>query len=287
VEVLVVTAIVLVGMALAIPAIHAAQIFARRARAENNLKQIGLALHNYLDSNGVFPMSAVASEDAKQHGVGHSGFTALLPFLERASVYNHYNFSLEPWDAVNSTVTRVRVNEFLAPENKDIESKPAEKISLHGKPLSGKNQFGPLHFGMNWGGGHEGFGDDFVARKGKYKGLLMTVLDAEGRKAGARNVGIAQITDGTSFTLALVEKRDSVGWAIGGFAGSEFDAFTSPAYAADDPVAKQVFTGTVVATGPRGLLADGSVRVILPSMSKDIWYALLTRDGGEAINPFE
>ncbi len=288
VEVVVLGGLSLVAFGVGVHALHASQIFAKRARAENNLKALGLAMHNYNATYGVLPMSAVASEDPKQHGVGHSGFTAMLPFIEQAMVYNAYNFDHEPWAVVNNTATRTRLNEFLAPENKAIDPKRADQIkALDGKPFPGKNEFGPLHYGMNWGGGHAGFGDDFVKDKGKYRGVFMTVLDADGRKAGALNVGLAHITDGTSMTIAMVEKRDSAGWAIGGFGGSEFDVFRKPAYTGDEKQALQVFSGTVVEAGPRALVADGSVRGLSRDMERQVWFAVLTRNGGEVIKPFE
>ena len=73
VEVLVVLAVGFVMLALLLPAIRAAQLFQnRRAICTNNLKQIGLAIHNYHSANGSLPMSVVAG--GKGHGIGHSGF---------------------------------------------------------------------------------------------------------------------------------------------------------------------------------------------------------------------
>jgi hypothetical protein len=51
-------------------------------------------------------------------------------------------------------------------------------------------------------------------------------------------VRLRDITDGASFTLAIVEKRDSFGWAVGGWGGSEFDVHTAPAYNGDDALAR-------------------------------------------------
>jgi hypothetical protein len=284
VEVVVISAIALVAIALIIPAVHAAQIFAKRARSENNLKMIALASANYESAYGTFAMSRVASPDPKQRGVGHSGFTSLLPFLEQQRVFNAYNFDLEPWDATNNTAVRTRINEYVVVENKDIASKKADQVTtLDDKPMAGKNEFGPLHFGMNWGGGHRGFGDDFVKINGKYRGIYLPVVDAEGKAKGVRNVGIAQIIDGTSFTIGMMEKRDSSGWAIGGFGGSEFDVNTEQAYRGDDAKARRVFSGTVTEAMPHVGLVDGSVRKLNPKLDKKVWYALLTRDGTETI----
>lgn len=285
VEFVVLATVILLGGSLTVRAVLAGQIFAKRMRAENNLKALGLAMHNYSSANGVFPMSQVASDDPKQRGVGHSGFTAMLPYLEQARIYNAYNFDLEPWDIVNHTATGTRVEVFLAPENKDITANEAKAIKrLDGTPVPGLNTFGPLHYGLNWGGGHKGFGDDFIEAKGTNRGIFLPVADKAGRKAGVKNVGIAQIIDGTSMTLAMVERRESGGWALGGFGGSEFDVNTSPDYAGDDPRSLRAFTGSVFPDGPRALLADGSVRVLKRSLDKALWYALLTRDGAEAID---
>ena len=111
----------------------------------------------------------------------------------------------------------------------------------------------------------------------------------EGREKGpdgrpkARNISVADITDGTAFTLAVVEKRDSFGWAVGGWGGSEFDVYTTPAYEGDDKVARKVYSGSTHAIGPNALFCDASVRTLPARQDKKIWYRLITRAGGEAV----
>ena len=118
---------------------------------------------------------------------------------------------------------------------------------------------------------------------------MMTVIAPDGQekaadgKPKARNVGLEHITDGLSFTLAMVEKRDSFGWAVGGWAGSEFDVHTSPAYAGDDALARKVYSGSPHADGPNALMCDGSVRPLRARQDAAIWYALITRAGGEVV----
>jgi Tfp pilus assembly protein PilE len=284
VEVVVIVSVVGVTASLLLPAIRAAQIFSRRVKCTDNLKQVGLACHNYNSANGTLPMSRV---EGPGHGNGHSAFTALLPYMEHAPVYNAYNFSLENWHAANATVTRTKMAVFLCPENKgEADMLEAKDVpTLDGKGLPGKNKFARVHYGVNWGGGHEGTGDDFLKAKGKYLGLMMTVITPEGKQAGAKNVSFSDVTDGLSFTLMAVEKRDGSGWTQGGWAGSEFDVNTTPAYDGDDPKAAKAFTGSYHSSGPNALLGDGSVRVISPKIEKDVWYALMTRAGGEPIRP--
>jgi hypothetical protein len=287
VELLVIGGIAAIAMIMALPMLNAAQIFAKRPRTENNLKMMGLAIANYEAAFGSFPMSMVAGEG---RGVGTSGFTSILPFLEQQMVFNAYNFDLDPFATENHTAVRTRLDVYLAAGNTRTENKAAKDvIALDGKPYPGMNTFGPLHYGMNWGGGHEGFGDDFLKENGGFRGILVPVVTPEGRKANVTNVRISDVVDGTSFTLSVVEKRDANGWAVGGFAGSEFDVNESPVYSGDDPKKMRVFTGSERPQGVWGALADGSVRLLPPTMKKEIWYALLTRNGNEPIpqNAFE
>lgn len=288
VEVIVLVAVAGVMTSLALPALHAAQIFSRRVQCTNNLKLIGLSCHNYESANGSFPMSRTDTPDPRGgHGVGASCFTALLPYMEQATLYNTYNFDLENWHVANATSARVKISTFLCPDNKgDAQPlKAADVPTLDGKGYPGANLFARNHYGANWGGGHEGTGDEFVEQKGKYLGLILPVVDEEGKKLGVRNVRIADITDGTSFTVLMAEKRAGAGWAVGGFAGSEFDVHTSPAYDGDDPVALMALTGSPHARGVNTLMGDGSVRLLPNAIEKDVWYALMTRAGGEPIEP--
>lgn len=287
VEVIVILAVLMVMVALTLPALHAAQIFAKRTQCINHLKRIGLACHNYHAAWNSLPMSRTDTPDPKRggHGIGHSSFTALLPYMEQTPVYNAYNFSLENWHTANATVTRTRISTYLCPDNKTglDPIKAADIPTLDGKGYPGANLFASNHYGFNWGGGHKQFGDDFVQRKGTYLGLVMTVITAEGKKAGAQSVSFAGVTDGLAFTLLAAEKRNGAGWTVGGFAGSEFDVNTTPAYDGEALDAAQVFTGSFHPEGPNVLIADGSVRTLSPTIEKKVWYALMTRAGGEVI----
>ncbi len=77
------------------PSVQGARDSARRVQSMNNLKQIGLAFHNYADSNGNFPAAAVLGPDGKTK---HSWRVALLPYIDQADLYNQYKLN-EPWDS--------------------------------------------------------------------------------------------------------------------------------------------------------------------------------------------
>jgi len=101
-------------LALLLPAVQQAREAARRAQCANNLRQIGLALHNYHDVYGTFPPAVTYSADGKPM---HSWRVLLLPFLDQQAMYAQYNFA-EPWDSpANSVVTSRIVPTFACPSH--------------------------------------------------------------------------------------------------------------------------------------------------------------------------
>ncbi len=131
IELLVVIAIIAVLIALLLPAVQAAREAARRAQCVNNLKQMGLALHNYHQAIGSFPMGATdgpvnAPGDSAATGGGWSAWSAhslMLPYMEQTPIYNSINFS---WAAIqggsvsyniNSTAYNTKINAFLCPSD--------------------------------------------------------------------------------------------------------------------------------------------------------------------------
>jgi prepilin-type N-terminal cleavage/methylation domain-containing protein/prepilin-type processing-associated H-X9-DG protein len=302
IELLVVVAVVGIMVAVLLPAVQSARAAAREASCTENLKQIGLALHNYETSQATLPMSQVRGEG---RGNGQSTFTLILPFLEQIPLYNGYNFDLENYDVTNHTSVRARVSTFLCPENPNVENIGAADVRF---PES-RASFAKAHYGANWGGGHGSrgeagrgyrrtrpqgdshgpWGDDFAKERGNYLGVMMTVITPDGQAMAAdgqpkaRVVNRKGITDGASFTLAIVEKRDSFGWAVGGWGGSEFDVHTSPAYEGDDKLARKVYSGSTHAEGPNALMCDGSVRQLRARQDRALWYALITRAGAEPV----
>src|ERR1700744_5583987 len=101
IELLVVIAIIAILIALLLPAVQQAREAARRTQCRNNLKQIGLAFHNYVDVNQVMPIGhlwSAAGSNTTNHvaggGAGWSWTAYLLPYLDGGNLYNSFNFSM-------------------------------------------------------------------------------------------------------------------------------------------------------------------------------------------------
>ncbi len=99
IELLVVIAIIAVLIALLLPAVQAAREAARRAQCTNNLKQIGLAMHNYHSAVGTFPQGKSMAAQQLNYAGGYAGWTEwsalaeMLPYMEQSPTYNAINFS--------------------------------------------------------------------------------------------------------------------------------------------------------------------------------------------------
>jgi prepilin-type N-terminal cleavage/methylation domain-containing protein/prepilin-type processing-associated H-X9-DG protein len=132
IELLVVITIIAVLIALLLPAVQAAREAARRMQCTNNLKQLGLAVHNYESSNGVLPPQQI---------VGYTGTTPtfksqwgatsrLAPFLELGPLYNSINYSLKTSDRDNSTVVSMSIKTLICPS--EINPQPFTSTSSTG-----------------------------------------------------------------------------------------------------------------------------------------------------------
>ena len=99
IELLVVIAIIAILIALLLPAVQQAREAARRTQCKNNLHNLALALHNYVDVHSVFPLDAVYGlwNGSAYQPYHHTWLTWTLPFIEQGNLYNSVNFNLPAW----------------------------------------------------------------------------------------------------------------------------------------------------------------------------------------------
>lgn len=135
IELLVVIAIIAVLIALLLPAVQQVREAARRTQCRNNLKQLGLALHNYHDVHNRFPpgrqVYISATDDLTQTANGNattgtgscfSAFAQLLPAMDAANLYNQINFQTGPDTTINNIVSTTPLSMFLCPSDTGVKS---------------------------------------------------------------------------------------------------------------------------------------------------------------------
>lgn len=134
IELLVVIAIIAVLIALLLPAVQQAREAARRTQCKNNLKQIGLALHNYHDAFQTFPPGYIANANTSQTTPGWGWCSMLLPYLDQTPLYNQLNFNLPVEAPSNRPASSTRIPMFLCPSDLytggtfNITSDPANSV---------------------------------------------------------------------------------------------------------------------------------------------------------------
>jgi len=124
IELLVVIAIIAILIALLLPAVQQAREAARRTQCKNNLKQLGLALHNYLDSHTVFPPSFCIGGST---GGTWSIHARILPYMEQAAAYNVVDLTVAYSVPPNSTigVTQLQIPSYVCPDEIKAVIRPA------------------------------------------------------------------------------------------------------------------------------------------------------------------
>ncbi|MBX6314254.1 MAG: DUF1559 domain-containing protein [Isosphaeraceae bacterium] len=203
IELLVVIAIIGVLIALLLPAVQAAREAARRAQCVNNLKQIGLGLQNYHSAYDCFPPGGYWGRDTGSLALvsteGFSGHAMMLNYLEQAALYNAANFGIACLndtygEVANSTVITTRLNVFLCPSSPAPAWKLVTKTAIVSSfTAPGNNYFACL--GSTW---------EFSYSQAP--GVPNGVFGVQGPALGIRD-----ITDGTSNTIAFGEWRTGSG----------------------------------------------------------------------------
>jgi prepilin-type N-terminal cleavage/methylation domain-containing protein len=209
IELLVVIAIIAILIALLLPAVQQAREAARRTQCKNNLKQIGLALHNYHDVANVFPPGYldIDAGNTERTSGGWAWSAYLLPYVEQGSLYAQFNFSTTPY-AVTTPGGQAVQNQALV----------AIALPVYSCPSDTKKTTVP----NNAGAAAAGAGSSAVAQT-SYQGVLGAFdgspcdISGTGILVDQRNNGLLpvngsvrfrDITDGTSNVFAVGEVRD-------------------------------------------------------------------------------
>jgi prepilin-type N-terminal cleavage/methylation domain-containing protein/prepilin-type processing-associated H-X9-DG protein len=210
IELLVVIAIIAVLIALLLPAVQAAREAARRAQCINNLKQLGLATHNYLQAYQTFPQGIQWQRDPNSGFCWTSGscLVSMGGFFEQSQVYNATNFSVNMYNAANTTISGVGVSSLWCPSDPrvaDLFTYPAGAGALDPVPL-------PMHYTSY--GANSGM---YFIRDSRNAAIDPNTCEASADGAPGEqqmngvvyylsHVGLQGITDGTSNTFAFAER---------------------------------------------------------------------------------
>jgi len=210
IELLVVIAIIAVLIALLLPAVQAAREAARRAQCGNNMKQLGLALHNYLTATNavphVYPLlyAGVTSTYSDGWG-GWSPQSLLFPYFEQVPLYNAINFSLpnrySGWKS-NSSLIATRITSFLCPSSPTAKGNIACCVLLKSP---GNNYFASVGPSITYQSNQGPGGVQTVGLFGFDYDPKVAITNPGGNSTSA--IGIADIIDGTSNTIAFGEWR--------------------------------------------------------------------------------
>ncbi|MFL5328043.1 MAG: DUF1559 domain-containing protein [Gemmataceae bacterium] len=319
IELLVVMAIIAVLIGLLLPAVQKVRESANRTKCANNLKQIGVALHNFNQTTGSFPPNGVYPAKATQAD-SYSALARILPFIEQANLYQLVDLNAAA--NTQNAITSQRIAIYVCPsELNDVAKPPTGSQTITRYPLNyAANEGTWLVWDPNKGiGGNGAIVLTNPKRPGNaprdfIDGMSTTVAYAEVRAYGdyllggspsstppADAAGIVALggslkavsahtgwTEGQTFhngVTFVVPPGTNVKYTSGGtdydvdFVSSR-DGSSATAISYAAMTSRSYHTSGVVNV----LFMDGNVRPIFPGMNRDTWRALGTRNGGEIVN---
>lgn len=282
IELLVVIAIIAILIALLLPAVQQARESARRTQCSNNLKQIGLAIHNYHDTHNRFPLSSI---DAT---LGRSGiFASILPFLDQGNTYQQYNFSLGNSDPANLIAVSQRIPAYLCPTAPFRRAVPISGCDANNRaPGTYAASTGSLDPYGTFAGGNPNNG---------------AIVNASSGSTSMRD-----LTDGSSSTLLVGESAWNfpdymfTSGACSGQVRWGFTYWSSPyplatAFTTLGPFNPKKMEGDSSRLSSfrsehigvvNMLMCDGSARYVSENIDHNLLNSLATRSGGEIIGEF-
>ena len=257
VELLVVIAIIGVLLALLLPAVQMAREAARRMACNNNLRQMGIGLHNYHAAEGCFPPGGIEPRSIRWPNGRQFAWSAfLLPYVEQRALSDQIDFNV-PFDA---------------PQNADAA---ATVLSVYLCPSAARDS------NLSEGRGATDYGGIYGERIQFPGEPPRSNNPPKGTMLYGRPISIRDVRDGTSSTLIVSEDsgwRDGQ-WINGRNVFDVSDAVNSP----------RSFENEIRSEHPggaNGLFCDGSARFLTETMNIRILAAICTRAGGETISNF-
>ncbi|WP_262022547.1 DUF1559 domain-containing protein [Blastopirellula sp. J2-11] len=215
VELLVVIAIIGVLIALLLPAVQQAREAARRMQCSNNLKQIGLALHNYHDVAKRFPpalqldRARVLASNCPEGKCGTWTWSAfILPFVEQSNLYDQLQVGKLPGEVSLGDADRLKSAEagfagYRCPSSTAPELNSERKVPAGSGGNTDCTDAGCLEIATS---SYVGSNDSYNLERAKWDGFM-------GRDSEGQYVNFARITDGSSNTIAIGERA----WMLAGF----------------------------------------------------------------------
>jgi prepilin-type N-terminal cleavage/methylation domain-containing protein len=302
IELLVVIAIIAILIALLLPAVQQAREAARRTQCRNNLKQIGLALHNYESSHTVFPPGTLGFPKV------FSAHAHLLPYCDQAGLQSLIDFNFPPLDF---GVPGWEVNDFAAKAAIPMYRCPSDQERVPGSAFGSTNYVACVGSGLvNNGSSNAADGMIFVRSSVRHRditdGTTNTVVFSESvLGGGASSAGsdptrdVLELPMGTATTPAACANSGGGAWSgvrgakwINGHYGDTlYNHFYGPNATAWDcgntfhnhalTAARSQHEG-----GVHVLLCDGSSRFVSENVNLDTWRHLGSRAGGEVLGEF-
>ena len=260
VELLVVVAIVAILIALLLPAVQQARQAARQSQCKNNLKQIGLAHHNYHDTYNTFAPGWVAKDRKAETGPCFGWGASILPFVDQAPLFNQLDFNAPPElnKLTQETIPQYRCTDDPSPELNAVRGK-----------------FAASSYAGN-------YGSELLP------GSVEAAKEADGIFYCNSFVSFRKITDGTSNTFLVGERTISSASAIWVGVRSNQNASDNVSACNERTRLNSVLDSfsSPHEGGGNFLMGDGTVRLVSGKIDVKTWEALATRDGEEAIGGF-
>ena len=276
IESLVVIAVIAILVALLLPAVQQVREAARRMRCKNNLKQIGLALHNYHDIAGSLPPQTVVDRTGPEETGWWSWRVRILPQLDQQTLYQHFDLSEDVWTNADKykPYTSRKIQVFMCPSDPNVEQ-VAESFDIF----------------------PDGEAYALTSYHGS-RGRGQSIPDDGAFPAINRVVKLKDITDGTAHTILIGERPADTSaewgwWAAGvgiddeGLADHVLDAYEGfHTGNMSDTSNDLTHFWSAHSGGAHFAFCDGSIRFLSYSIDQNTYAALTSRNGKEVAGRF-